>query len=120
MAVEHVFAGIAVKDLGRALAWYERLLGREPDLVPHDEESAWQLAGAAWIYVILDPGRAAGHALLTVLVDDLDAQVAALAGRGLVTEPIETLPGVFRKAAIADPEGNRITFAQPFAQTEPR
>ena len=39
--------------------------------------------------------------------------VAALAQRGLVTEPIETLGSGARKATIADPDGNRISFGVP-------
>ena len=70
-----------------------------------------QLADSGWIYVVVDPDRA-GNGLLTLLVDDLEAHVAALADRGIVTGPIETIPGVVSKAVIADPEGNRITFGQ--------
>jgi predicted enzyme related to lactoylglutathione lyase len=60
----------------------------------------------------------AGRALLTVIVDDLDAQVAQLAERGLATDPIDTVPGVVRKAEIRDPDGNRITFGQPVTQPQ--
>ncbi len=38
--------------------------------------------------------------------------MAVLAERGLETEPIDEVPGVVRKAAITDPEGNRITFGE--------
>ena len=54
----------------------------------------------------------AGNALLTLLVDDLEDQVAALAERGLATGAIDTVPGVVRKAVIIDPEGNMITFGE--------
>ena len=54
----------------------------------------------------------AGHALLTPLVDDLDAQIAELAERGLTPSAIEIVPGVPRKAVFIDPEGNRLTFGQ--------
>jgi predicted enzyme related to lactoylglutathione lyase len=108
--VTHVFAGLAVADYDRARPWYERLFGRPPDRVPHDAEAVWQLAEAALVYVVRDASRA-GSGLLTLIVDDLDLQLAELAGRGLVAD-VEELPGVGRTAAIADPEGNRITFAQ--------
>lgn len=49
MAIIHVFAGLAAADHDRARAWYERLLGRPPDLVPNENEAAWQLAGTGWI-----------------------------------------------------------------------
>ena len=56
--------------------------------------------------------RRAGHALLTLLVDDLKGHVAALADRGLTPGAIDTAPGVVRKAVIIDPEGNMITFGE--------
>jgi predicted enzyme related to lactoylglutathione lyase len=46
-------------------------------------------------------------------VDNLDEHVAALARRGLAPDETETLPNAGRKAAFVDPEGNKITFAQP-------
>ena len=106
-----VFAGLPVTDHDVARAWYERLTGRPPDMEPHASESVWRLGGSAWIYVVADAERA-GHGLLTVIVDDLDAHVAELAARGLRTGPIERLAQV-RKAEIRDPDGNRITFGQP-------
>ena len=72
MAVTHVFADIPVADrevavLVRAV---RRPAGRPPDLVPNEDEAAWQMNETGWIYVIVDPGRA-GSALHTLLVDDL-------------------------------------------------
>lgn len=111
MAVNHIFAGIAVADLDAALAWYERLFGRGPDMVPNEREAVWWLAQAGSIYVVAD-GTRAGRALLTLIVDDLDAEVGELAGRGLPTGAIETIAEQHRKLVITDPEGNRITLAQ--------
>ena len=111
MAYTHVFTGAAVADLGSALAWYERLLGRPSDLVPNENEAVWHLTETASIYVVGDPDRA-GRGLLTVFVDDLDGWVAELVARGLETDTIETVQGLFRKTVITDPDGNRITFAE--------
>jgi hypothetical protein len=72
MPPTHVFAGIPVADFGAARAWYEELLKRPPDLVAHETDVAWQVTDSGWIYVVEDAGRA-GRALVTVLVDDLDA-----------------------------------------------
>jgi catechol 2,3-dioxygenase-like lactoylglutathione lyase family enzyme len=112
MTATHVFAGIPVADYPAAVPWYERLFGRPADMHPHDSEAAWQLAGAGWVYVVQDPDRA-GTALLTLLVDDIDAVLAGLAERGLEPGAVEELSNGVRKAAFADPEGNRITFGQP-------
>lgn len=111
MAINELFAGIAVADYESALAWYERLLGRPPDLIPNENEAAWQLTTMGWIYVVGDATRA-GKALLTLLVDNLEDHVAELADRGLATGAIDTVPGVVRKAVITDPEGNTITFGE--------
>jgi catechol 2,3-dioxygenase-like lactoylglutathione lyase family enzyme len=110
MGATYVFAGIAVADYPAARAWYERLLGRAPDMLPHDAEAAWQLTDSGWIYVVADAERA-GRALVTVLVDDLDE----ITGNELAGGPVETVPGKFRRVAITDPEGNRVTFAQSLA-----
>ena len=103
MKVEHVFAGIPVRAIDPARAWYEELLGRPPDLVPHDREVAWQLNDGGWIYVVEDAERA-GQALVTVLVDDLSAWTDA--------RPDESIPDM-RRAELIDPDGNRIQVAQP-------
>jgi catechol 2,3-dioxygenase-like lactoylglutathione lyase family enzyme len=109
--VPEVFAGLPVTDLGAARAWYERLTGEPPFMQPNDDEYVWRLEEHAWIYVVRDAQRA-GHGLLTVIVDDLDAQLAGLAERGLTTDPVETMRNGVRKAEIRDPDGNRITYGQ--------
>jgi glyoxylase I family protein len=111
MAVTHVFAAIPIADYAAARAWYERLLGRPPDLVPNASEAAWQLTDTGWIYVIGDAGRA-GKALVTLLVDDLEDFAADLVRRGLEAR-IDTVPGVGLEAVVTDPEGNTIKFAEP-------
>jgi predicted enzyme related to lactoylglutathione lyase len=80
-------------------------------MVPNETEVAWQLAEAAWIYVVADAERA-GRALLTVIVDDLDGLLAGLRERGLAAAPVETLGNGVRRTEIADPEGNRIAFGE--------
>lgn len=57
--------------------------------------------------------------MLTLIVDDLDEQIAALAERGLATGAIETVSEGARKATITDPEGNLVTFAEVQAREEP-
>jgi catechol 2,3-dioxygenase-like lactoylglutathione lyase family enzyme len=105
-----LFAGVPVADIASGRAWYERLLGRPPDLIPNENEVAWQLAEAGWIYVVGDEERA-GRTLLTLIVDDLDGEFAGLAERGVAAGPIAE--GAVRKLEITDPDGNKITFGQP-------
>ena len=97
-----------MRDYAAACAWYERLLGRPPDMLPHAREAVWRLTDEASLYVVADPGRAGGG-LVTVAVDDLNAQLAAFAERG-VEARIETLGNGMRKAVVADPDGNELGF----------
>jgi catechol 2,3-dioxygenase-like lactoylglutathione lyase family enzyme len=106
-----LFAGVAVADLDVGRPWYERLLGRPPDLVPNETEVAWQVAEAGWLYVVEDPPRA-GRALITMIVDDLDDVLAGLDARGIAAEPVQTYGNAVRKVDIVDPDGNRIGFGQ--------
>jgi catechol 2,3-dioxygenase-like lactoylglutathione lyase family enzyme len=108
VTVTELFAGVPVRDRDAAFAWYERLLGAPPDFRPHDDEAVWRVAGG-WIYVVVDAERA-GHAIVTVLVDDLDAHVAELAGRGIQPLRVEDYGSGARKAVVADPDGNEIGF----------
>jgi predicted enzyme related to lactoylglutathione lyase len=112
MAVAHVFAGIPVADRDAAVSWYERLCGRPPDLIPNEDEAAWQLNDAGWIYIIADVDRA-GSSLNTLLVDDLDAFLADLTERGIAAGPVETIGDGVRGTVITDPDGNRLQVGQP-------
>ena len=47
-----------------------------------------------------------------VEIDRLTRQVAELKERGLAVGAIETQPGLFGKAEVTDPEGNKISFGQ--------
>jgi hypothetical protein len=47
---------------------------------------------------------------VTVMVDDLDATVAALAARGLEPDERETFPGGACKVIYHDADGNEIGF----------
>ncbi|MDQ6775875.1 MAG: VOC family protein [Actinomycetota bacterium] len=111
MAPQYLLAGLAVARLDPALAWYERFFGRPPDVVPNETEAMWEVTDTGWVYVVADEARA-GRGLMTVMVEDLDEQLAALEERGIAAGPVETAPGLFRKTIIEDPEGNVIQLGQ--------
>ena len=108
MAVE-LFAGIPVNDYKAALDWYERLLGSPPTFYPHDTEAVWILAEHRSVYIVERPEHA-GHALHTILVDDLDAHIARIADRGLEPANQETYSNGVRKITYRDPDGSEIGF----------
>jgi catechol 2,3-dioxygenase-like lactoylglutathione lyase family enzyme len=104
----HLFAGIRVRDFRAARAWYERLLGK-PTFLPHATEAVWTLAEERSIYVV-EHAHGAGNSVVTVFPDDLDAQVAGIAARGLEPDEIETYYNGVRKALYRDPDGNELGF----------
>ena len=104
-----LFAGLPVTDFARALDWYERLWGTPPAFMAHATEAVWELAEHRFVYVEEVPDHA-GHAEVTVFVDDLDAWLAAIATRGLEPDQRETYDNGVRKATFHDPDGNEIGF----------
>lgn len=60
-------------------------------------------------YVVQRPEHA-GHAMHTIIVDDLDALVAEIARRGLEPAHQETYSNGVRKFTYVDPEGNEVAF----------
>jgi catechol 2,3-dioxygenase-like lactoylglutathione lyase family enzyme len=104
----HLFAGLRVRDFQTARPWYERLLG-EPTFFPHATEAVWTLAEDRSVYVV-EHADAAGNSVVTVFLDDLDAQVAAIAARGLEPDERETYSNGVRKAVYRDPDGNELGF----------
>jgi predicted enzyme related to lactoylglutathione lyase len=109
--IQHVFAGVPVADFERAVPFYERLFGRPPDVIVHASEVMWQLAGSGWVYVVADPERA-GHALVTLLVDDLDERLRELAERGIEAGGVETLGSGVRTVRVLDADGNRVQLGE--------
>jgi catechol 2,3-dioxygenase-like lactoylglutathione lyase family enzyme len=104
-----LFAGIPVTDYAAALAWYERLLGAPPAFFPTDTEAVWALADHRFLYIEHLPAHA-GHAMLTLFVDDFDARVAQIADRGLEPATREVYENGVRKTTYRDPDGNEIGF----------
>ncbi|HUA05505.1 MAG TPA: VOC family protein [Solirubrobacteraceae bacterium] len=104
----HLFAGLRVRDFQAARQWYERLLGA-PTFLPHETEAVWTLAEDRSVYIVED-AAAAGHSVVTLFVDDLDGQVAAIAARGLEPDRQETYSSGARKTVYRDPDGNEVGF----------
>jgi catechol 2,3-dioxygenase-like lactoylglutathione lyase family enzyme len=104
-----LFAGIPVRDYPTAAPWYERLFGGPPSFLPNDTEAVWELAGHRYVYIKVWPERA-GYAMHTVFVDDFDARISQIAGRGLQPAEHETYQNGARKATFRDPDGNEIGF----------
>lgn len=104
----HLFAGLPVRDFAAARAWYEQLLG-EPSFFPHETEAVWTLGEDRSVYVVQDAERA-GHGLVTIFVEDLDAWLEQIAARGLAPDERETYSHGVRKMIFRDPDGNEVGF----------
>jgi hypothetical protein len=103
-----LFGGIPVTDYSAALEWYERLLG-PPSFFPRETEAVWELAAHRYLYIVQQTEHA-GHAMHTLFVNDLDALIAQIAGRGLEFAKRETYSNGVRKITYRDADGNEIGF----------
>lgn len=108
MAME-LFAGIAVTDFARSFAWYRQLIGAEPSFYPHDTEAVWEIAEHCYLYVEQVPERAGG-AMLMIMAEDIDATVAAIAGRGIASARVEEYEQGMQKVVYRDPDGNEVSY----------
>ena len=115
-AVDVLFAGVPVRDFAPARTWYTTFFDREPDVVPHEHEVMWQCAEPAWLYVVQDERRA-GHAIVALMVADLDAAVADLARRGIEGGPAHPEGDGARKVGFTDPDGNEVSLIDVSAST---
>jgi hypothetical protein len=104
-----LFAGIPVTGYARARKWYEQLLGSPPAFFPHDTEAVWELADHRYVYIVEQPEHA-GHARLTVLVENLEAMVAGIGERGIEPTSRESYPNGMQKISYHDPDRNEISF----------
>ena len=104
-----LFAGISVSDYAAALAWYERLLGAPPAFFPNDREAVWELAEHRYLYIEHRPEHA-GHAMLTLFLEDFDDRVAQITERGIEPAIEEVYENGVRKTTYRDPDGNEIGF----------
>jgi Glyoxalase/Bleomycin resistance protein/Dioxygenase superfamily len=111
MDVEVAFTGVAVTALEPGRDFVERLLGRPPDILVNSDEVMWRLAGAAWLYVVVDPPRA-GRALAALSVGDLDASLCELEERGVRPETVADVGDSGRKATFRDPDGNTVALIE--------
>jgi hypothetical protein len=104
-----LFAGVAVREIGAATAWYEKFFGTGPAFLPNDIEAVWELDEHQYVYIEESVERA-GHALLTVFVEDLDAVTGGITERGIEPVKRETYENGVRKVTYRDPDGNEIGY----------
>jgi len=102
---------IRVTDIHEGHKWYELLLKRSPDFIPHDGFVEWELIPCCWLQVA-EGTPSEGSGPLRLAVQDIDAE-----RRRLVQElHIENFEIYAREevpvkwGTFSDPWGNRIGF----------
>ena len=114
-----LFAGVAVSDLSRAVSWFDRFFGEVEAFEPNDTERVWTVSEHRYLYVELQPEHA-GHAMVTLFVDDFDGFVEHVSQRGIHPETRETYEDGVRKAIYRDPDGNEVGVGgAPVEASEP-
>jgi len=111
IALDHVQLAMPPGEEARAEAFYAGLLGldRQPKPEPlASRGGCWFSNGAVVLHLGAEVDfRAARKAHPALVVEDLEALEARLAGAGLEVRPDRDLPGV-RRSYVDDPFGNRI------------
>ncbi len=107
MSITHVLAVVPVSDIARSRQWYAALFGRAEDNNPMSTLVEWQVVPGGWVQVFTDEGRA-GSGTVNFAVDDLEAHLAELRGRGLAPGEITVADKGIRLAALIDPDGNTV------------
>jgi hypothetical protein len=106
---------LPVTDHPKAVNWYQKWIGRAPDVEPMEGIAEWQLAENAWIQVAVDPASP-GRTTVVVRVKDLNAQRSTCAAVGVVVGDISD-HGVVKTAEAVDPAGNKVVFVQEVPQS---
>lgn len=114
MNFNNALAGIAVRDIEAAIVWYERLIGRPPDIRPLEKVAAWQFRQGGWIEVFTD-GTRAGMSTVIFAVASLEEQLTTLAQMGIPVQNVTPSADIGEIAIIADPDGNQLVFAGPLS-----
>jgi catechol 2,3-dioxygenase-like lactoylglutathione lyase family enzyme len=112
MNFKNALAGISVSNIESAILWYEKLIGRPPDLRPLDRVAAWQFPGGGWIEVFRDEKRA-GKSTVIFAVADLKLQLEDLAAKGVEVTHYTPSDDIGEVVIVSDPDGNQIVFAGP-------
>lgn len=102
---------IGVRDLARAVRWYQAALRLGvPDLVPMEGLVEFDL-GAFWLQLAEAPARAGVEGVgVNISVEDVHALHEQLLGLGLDVGEVQRFDGAVDYCELTDPDGNTIAF----------
>jgi predicted enzyme related to lactoylglutathione lyase len=111
MQIQGIYAALATANMDRAERFYTQLFDRGPDDRPMNGLIQWRNVAGANIQIFLDSENA-GSGRLTIVVPTMENARRSLEEMGVrIADEFEGDYG--RIAQIADPDGNRITLAEP-------
>jgi hypothetical protein len=110
MTITNALASLAVRDLGLAAPWYERLLGPGHRAMPEVVEWQFERGGGLQVYEL--PERA-GNGSCTIIVSDIDEIAHRLHASGFTPTAQPNRNERVDTVMIRDPDGNSIAFAMP-------
>ena len=120
LADKRAHTTLPTADLDRLRAWYEGVLGFEPFAVRPGAVLYRTAVGSVFAISRGSVVSSSTHTQMAFTVDDIEAEVADLQGRGVVFETYETPKttggiatiGAGRAAWFKDPDGNVLAILQ--------
>jgi hypothetical protein len=110
---------VRVSDFAEGLRWYQTLLNRKPDFIPHEGFCEWEIVPGSWLQVAEGkPSEASGP--LRLGVKDIEAERNRLIKELLIEKfEIHSRPEVPVKwGTFEDPWGNQLGFFEYLNKTE--
>ena len=109
MKVENIFLSINAANFAAQSEWWAKLIGRPKDREPMPSCHEWDLRDGV-LFQVLDNAKGHGTTSVTLLISDLDAEIARLSDAGIDVPTPEKVKGfeTLRYAEFADPEGNTV------------
>ncbi|MBE5396498.1 VOC family protein [Brevibacillus borstelensis] len=110
---------VRVPDIKEGQKWYQTLLKKEPDFIPHEGFAEWELIPGCWLQVA-EGAPADGSGPIRFGVADIEAERDRLR-RELHIESLEICSRKevpVKWGTFSDPWGNRLGFFEYLNETE--
>lgn len=110
---------VRVSNIKEGQEWYETLLNKQPDFIPHDGFAEWELLPGCWLQVAQGP-LTEGNGPLRLGVTNIEAERDRLVEElNIDGFEIHSRPEVSVKwGTFADPWGNRLGFFEYVDKSE--
>lgn len=108
-----------VADISKGQKWYEALLQKKPDFIPHEGFAEWELLPGCWLQ-IAEGDSTIGSGPLRIGVDDIDNERERLIN-DLKIEPFEIYSREdvpVKWTTFSDPWGNNVGLFEYHNESE--